>query len=296
MYNEEKYMHDFIKVNLHKFLLKESNTTKRVIIFGTGSGAIETVIGLGPIFSRVEYFIDNKPTKLKFYDKPVFLPSRVLKDDLNKILILIASSFTKEIKPQLLEMGIREEFIFEIFDKKAETPIGKYSYGINKTNANENLVKSVGAFCSISDSAIIGTLGNHPTSLISTSNYFYRSVINPTLQKNTIAHGEQIIEEENKAIEIGNDVWVGTNAIILPGVKINDGAIVAAGAVVTKDVPPYAVVGGVPARIIKYRFTKEQIEILLKIKWWEWADEEINKHIELFYDSNSFFKKFIDLT
>lgn len=74
---------------------------------------------------------------------------------------------------------------------------------------------------------------------------------------------------------VGSDVWTTENCLILPGVTIGDGAIVAAGAVVTKDVPPYAIVGGNPAKLIRYRFTDEQIAALLDIRWWEWPDARV---------------------
>lgn len=82
---------------------------------------------------------------------------------------------------------------------------------------------------------------------------------------------------------IGNDVAVMTDALILSGVKIGDGAIVGAGAVVTKDVPPYAIVAGNPARILKYRFSEEQIKALLRIRWWDWTIEEIKEFKDYFY-------------
>ncbi len=80
---------------------------------------------------------------------------------------------------------------------------------------------------------------------------------------------------------IGSDVWIGTEAMIMPGVKIGDGAVIAARAVVTKDVKPYTIVGGNPAKLIKKRFSDEQIEVLLEIKWWDWDVEKIKKNIEL---------------
>ena len=83
-------------------------------------------------------------------------------------------------------------------------------------------------------------------------------------------------------------MWIGANVIILPGVKIGNGAIIAAGAVVTKDVEPYAIVGGVPAKLIKYRFKKEEINQLEEIKWWNWSIEEIERNIELFYRPEKF--------
>ncbi|MBP0904062.1 CatB-related O-acetyltransferase [Mariniflexile gromovii] len=80
--------------------------------------------------------------------------------------------------------------------------------------------------------------------------------------------------------EIGNDVWIGFNATIMPGIKIGDGAIIATNSTVTKDVEPYSIVGGNPAKEIKKRFTKEQIEILLEIKWWDWEIEKITENVQ----------------
>lgn len=83
-------------------------------------------------------------------------------------------------------------------------------------------------------------------------------------------------------VKIGNDVWIGYRAIIPVNVTVGDGAVIAAGAVVTKDVPPYAVVGGVPAKVIKYRFSQDVIEKLLDLRYWDRPDEEIKKNINLF--------------
>jgi len=92
--------------------------------------------------------------------------------------------------------------------------------------------------------------------------------------------------------EIGNDVWIGHNVVILPGVKkIGDGAVIGAGAVVTEDVPPYSVAAGVPAKVIKYRFDKQVIEKLMKIKWWDWPEEKIKENIGLFGDIGEFVKR-----
>jgi hypothetical protein len=74
---------------------------------------------------------------------------------------------------------------------------------------------------------------------------------------------------------VGSDVWTCEHSLILPGVTIGDGAVVAGGAVVTKDVPPYAIVGGNPAEVIRYRFDERQREALLKIRWWDWPDDKV---------------------
>ncbi len=97
---------------------------------------------------------------------------------------------------------------------------------------------------------------------------------------------------DNSPVIIENDVWIGQNVLILPGVTIHNGAICAAGAVVTKDVPPYAIVAGVPAKVVKKRYSDEDIEKLLKIAWWEWDDEKIKTNLEYFYDPQTFIEMF----
>ncbi|TIX41061.1 MAG: CatB-related O-acetyltransferase, partial [Mesorhizobium sp.] len=79
----------------------------------------------------------------------------------------------------------------------------------------------------------------------------------------------------NGPIKLGHDVWIGTDAIVLSGVTIGDGAVIAARSVVARDVPPYAIVGGNPARIIKYRFPDPTIAAMQKIRWWDWPTERL---------------------
>ena len=131
---------------------------------------------------------------------------------------------------------------------------------------------SIGSYCSIARDSFIG-LGNHPLDRFSTASLFYRRN-NPF---NVVLPVSYEKVEEYKSVKIGSDVWVGARATIMDGVSIGHGAVVAAGAVVTKDVPPYAIVGGVPAKLLKFRFTEEEISILLNEKWWESDIEEIIK-------------------
>lgn len=100
----------------------------------------------------------------------------------------------------------------------------------------------------------------------------------------------------NGDIIIENDVWIGANSTILSGIKICNGAVVGTGSVVTKDVPPYAIVAGNPAKIVKYRFSEEQIEKLLKIQWWNWDEQKIQENSHLFWSNNlnEFLNKFYD--
>lgn len=86
---------------------------------------------------------------------------------------------------------------------------------------------------------------------------------------------------DNKGdITVGNDVWIGYEALILAGVTIGDGAIIGSRAVVTKDVPPYTIVGGIPAKLIRKRFDNETINELLKLRWWDWNEEKIKRNLE----------------
>lgn len=135
----------------------------------------------------------------------------------------------------------------------------------------------IGKYCSISRNVRIG-LAEHPITLISTNSIFYRR------QSNEIRGDwvRPIQFDERKPIEIGNDVWIGEFSSIKGGIKIGDGAVIAARALVTKDVPPYAVVAGIPAKIVKYRFEDTVIKQLLKIKWWDQDELDIKKKLEVF--------------
>lgn len=93
---------------------------------------------------------------------------------------------------------------------------------------------------------------------------------------------------------VGNDVWIGHSAYILPGITIGDGAVIGTKSVVTKDVPSYAIVGGNPAKIIRYRFKEDIIEKFLKIKWWDWSDEKIYENRQYFDNVTLFTNKFYD--
>jgi acetyltransferase-like isoleucine patch superfamily enzyme len=131
---------------------------------------------------------------------------------------------------------------------------------------------TVGRYCSIANGVRILT-ENHPMSFRSTHGFFF----NPRLRYSRT----NLVER--KPLTIGNDVWVGYNAIIMPNVSvIGDGAVIAAGAVVNKDVPPYAVVVGNPARVVRFRFSPPTIELLLASRWWEKSIQEIAPGIQEF--------------
>lgn len=164
----------------------------------------------------------------------------------------------------------------------ADAVIGKYTYF-----AGNNTVTNctIGRYCSIAPGATIG-LETHPTrDHVSTHPSFFSS-----LGQSGIIYADKDYFSESIECVIGNDVWIGQNALVMGGVKIGDGAIIGAGAVVTKDVEPYSIVGGVPARLIRMRFEQDEIDYLLNFKWWDKGDEWLRFNWKLFLNINEFKK------
>lgn len=162
--------------------------------------------------------------------------------------------------------------------------LGDFSY---VANSSYLFNASVGRFCSIGPEVRVG-LSKHPARDFVSSHPIFFSV----LRQAQISFVDKNHFEEYSPIAIGNDVWIGARAIVLDGVTIGDGAIVAAGAVVTKDVPPYAIVGGVPARIIRYRFDERQIEFLMAFKWWDRDEEWLRRNVIKFHDIQKLMNSF----
>ena len=144
----------------------------------------------------------------------------------------------------------------------------------------------IGCFCSIAPEVRIG-LGRHPTSLVSSYPGLYESRASAAVRL-----GGTAAFDEYLPVRIGNDVYIGTRAMVLDGVEVGDGAVVAAGAVVTRHVPPYAIVGGVPSRVLKYRFAPAVIEGLLEIAWWDWSESEVRERASDFGDPEAFVAKY----
>lgn len=165
--------------------------------------------------------------------------------------------------------------------------IGKHTYGCEKIRvlrftAQDGLFY-IGNFCSIADGVTILLGGNHRMDWVTTYPFTYK---NPPIADWTKADPNRPSAYTKGDIVVGNDVWIGFNATILSGVKIGDGAVVGACSVVTRDVPPYSIVAGNPATVRKYRFRPDQIEALLKIKWWYWDDDTINNNMDLICSTN----------
>ncbi len=157
-----------------------------------------------------------------------------------------------------------------IVSKKAK--IGRYTYARPGTKIRYAAV--IGRFCSIAEDVDINAF-EHPTDWLSTHPFqfnnfhFGREKSHPNYIRRQYRKVEKIQHKQLPDVVVGSDVWIGAKAIVRRGVVVGDGAIIGAGSFVNKDVPPYAIVAGTPARVIKFRFPEEIILKLLEIRWWE---------------------------
>lgn len=183
------------------------------------------------------------------------------------------SLFCKIDKDSEVDVTARVNANTQIFN----STLGRYSY----IGRHSSLIYAkVGSFCSIGDEVKIG-LGIHTLSMLSTSPIFtekYNGTRTSWINEDVVVPYKQV--------NVGNDVWVGERVLIMGGVTIADGAVIGAGAVVTKDVPPYTIVAGVPARTIRKRFSEDVIEKLLDIKWWNLPENKLKDRITFFQKKN----------
>lgn len=163
-----------------------------------------------------------------------------------------------------------------------ECILGDFTYVANGTKISKAII---GKFCSIGPDSKIG-LGKHPIKDFVSTNPIFFSV----LRQSGISFADRGYFKELEGTIIGNDVWIGANALVLGGVTIGDGSVVAAGSVVTKNIPPYAIVGGVPAKIIKYRFDQDKINQLLELKWWNMDINYLKINFKKFHNINIFLR------
>lgn len=184
---------------------------------------------------------------------------------------------------------IKDSFIGDYTELMMQTYIVEsnfddYSYAAGNVQI---IYSNIGKFCSIANSVRINP-GNHPQWRVTQHHMTYRRVAFGFDDNDDLEFFNW--RREHKC-NIGNDVWIGHAAIIMPGVKIGHGAIVGSGAVVTKDIPPYAIVVGVPAKVIKYRFDSDTIDKLLSIEWWNWDRTKLEINFKDLNDVKLFIEK-----
>lgn len=289
-----------------------------IIICPYGDVGMQTKNILNNVYGINEaYILDNHLCKFNSNIRPISFLDELDHQEYTVILTCLDLKIYDEIEKEVLSYISRENVKcfasvsnakdakkgVDLYDLYARNPnrhtkVGKYSSGPLCDNW---WVESVGAFCSFASGTAV--LMNHPIEYITTHNIiygggyrFFGEFNDSDYNKkkwyfgNINPHGNFY---KTKRVKIGNDVWLGQNVLITNGSNIGNGVIAGAGAIITKDVPDYAIVVGVPAKIIRYRYSPEQIEELNKIAWWDWTDEEIRERYEdLYLPIDDFLKKY----
>ena len=167
----------------------------------------------------------------------------------------------------------------ELIPTDSRVTVGRFTYGTPQFKMwDESERIQIGSFCSIAEEVVIFGGGEHRTDWLTT--FPLRFAFDDPLA------GKDGHPASKGVTKIGNDVWLGFRAMVLSGVTIGDGAAIGAGAVVTTSVPPYAIVAGNPAKVIRYRFSPDVIQKLLTLRWWEWDINKIKENIPLLCSSS----------
>lgn len=269
--NRHKIIRDIIKSYVERGI-------SSFVIWPLGEYGMQAKMILNQCFGLQETLvIDNELCQFNKDIKNSDYLMEYIQECSEEIYILVAS---KKIRPKEIIKNEPKVHLIDVlgdFDgsKIGDVKVGKHSTGSLISNFR---VEEIGAFCNFA--AGVDAVWNHQLDWVTQHHFVYSNM-----------DRKFDMEDFNKKFVIGNDVWLGRNVILTNGVKIGNGVRAAAGSVITKDVPDYAVVGGVPARIIKFRFTEEQIEKLNKIAWWNWSDEKIMECYDDFMDIEIFLEK-----
>lgn len=308
-------MFSFKELCIDKLDRMLSNVNGRnIYIWGAGNGGAILEKVLCDHHVPIAGFIDRRAEEMgEYLGYPVRLSKGV--DSKDDYIIVAVIGYDSGISDELEMLGYTVKDCFYVSENTAchtedimyrGCRIGRYTYGYQELLEYYPIAESIGRYCSINGTAKIWN--NHSLDCITTSPFldnlgFYaweqhdirRGYIKKYGRHRDNAPFENSELRDNRPVIIGNDVWIGANVCILPGVHVGDGAVIAAGAIVTKDVPPYAIVGGVPAKVIRYRFSPKEIHTLLKIRWWDWSVEKIEKNIELLYNPVKFKDAFFNV-
>lgn len=284
---------------------------RNIYIYGAGVGGQIVAEEFRKKNIEFQAFIDKKYDSVtQFESHPVI--SLLTISPSSSYIVLSLRGYDVEAVEEIRRAGFSDDDFYVIaagFDYNSEDiiykgcHIGRYTYGYENLLESYPLAESIGRYCSINGTARI--MNNHSLDCVTThpfldypfymdwDAYLERKKLLDKYGKHRNNNGfEGSPIRENESVVIGNDVWIGANVIILPGVTIGDGAVLAAGAIVTKDVLPYSIVGGNPAREIRKRFEDDTIKKLLRIKWWEWEHSFIEENIELFFQTEKLVEQY----
>ncbi len=272
--------------------LEHGNSRFIIYPFGDVGTRVKEILNISYGITEA-YLIDEKLCKYNANVKPLAFLEEI---DCSEYVLILAST-NRELyitlkgnalryfkESHIEELACMKTFIFPL----PKTKIGRYNYG--PICHNDVLIESIGSFCSFVLGSVV--VPNHEMQFLTTHPMIYADQTYEGISAYTnFSDAKWYIEgvqpkdivKKRKRTKIGNDVWLGRNVIIIDGVNIGNGVIAGAGAVITRDVPDYAVVAGVPAKIIRYRYSPEQIDALNKIKWWDWTDDEIRERYDDFY-------------
>lgn len=259
---------------------------KSIIIFGCGLGGKYIYSILKNLDLNPSMFYDNNFKEKYCLGKQVRKPMEIDIND-NQVILIANNNYT-EIVMQLNKLGYVEgKTIFNALKQSENSTfkVGKYTYGWKQFLEQDCSVEYIGSFTSIGPNCTIASF-NHPLNMVSTHPAFYLK------NRGFIEEDDYNITNNIRKNYIGNDVWIGADVTILPGIRINNGAVIGAGSVVTKDVPSYAIVVGVPAKVTRYRVDEHERKRLNEIAWWNWDDDKIKKNMQLFRDVQLFINSF----
>ena len=294
------------KVKERSVEILEKAQNREIYLFGIGHGADIALDEMPKYGIKISGIVSGYQGDIGKSHHGFLVQSTSMLDPGKCFVIVDTMNYYPEMIKTLKTNGFTKEDVCCVFERLGENSqdidyhgcrVGRGTYGYETLLSHDGafLTKEIGRYCSINGTARVW--GNHPMEGITSSTFLYG--INsipwfeyPDVHETAIRFGfcdADVQISDNGPIFIGNDVWIGANVIILPGVHIGDGAVLAAGAVVNRDVAPYSIVGGVPARQIKFRFSQEEIEILEKVQWWNWTDEEMKQKRYLLYSQHLFF-------
>ena len=224
--------------------------------------------------------IRTLPTLVNYLLSLAFRPLYLDTKNAIRAIFVDMNPFSSKWKRPLISRHVR--YTMDVL-KRDDVEIGEYTYGTPIVYAHQGSKLKIGKFCSIANEVTIFLGGEHRTELATTYPFY---VFPDNWPESKHLRSGQVATVSKGDVIIGNDVWIGYGATILSGVRISDGAVIGAKAVITYDVEPYAIVAGNPNRLIRKRFDDATIRKLLELKWWDWSIEKIRENVNVICSNN----------